>query len=115
MGAVLSQNDVVDEDHPMAFFSRKLLPREEKYSAIEKECLAVKLGVQAFRTYLLGKPFAIETDHQALEWLDRVKENNARLTHWSLLLQPYKYTVKHRLGTQNANATALWRVGYFDK
>ena len=55
VGAVLSQHEGVNEDHPVAFFSRKLLPREEKYSTVEKECLAVKLGVQAFRTYLLGR------------------------------------------------------------
>ena len=67
-------------DHPVAYYSRKLLPREEKYSTVEKECLAVKLGVEAFRVYLLGRPFIVETDHRALEWLDRLKENNMRLT-----------------------------------
>ncbi len=45
-------------EHPVAYYSRKLLPREERYSTIEQECLAVKLGVQAFRVYLLGKPLS---------------------------------------------------------
>ena len=30
---------------------------------VEKECLAIKLGVQAFCVYLLGKPFVVQTDH----------------------------------------------------
>uniref|UniRef100_A0A1X7SU85 Reverse transcriptase RNase H-like domain-containing protein n=1 Tax=Amphimedon queenslandica TaxID=400682 RepID=A0A1X7SU85_AMPQE len=97
------------EDHPIGYFSRKLLPREEKYSTIEKECLAIKLDVQAFRVYLLGKPFTIQTDHRALEWLDRVKENNARLTRWSLLMQPYQYQTQYRPGKINGNADALSR------
>ena len=54
VGAVLSQTDAEGCDHPMAYFSRKLLPREQKYATIEKECLAIKLGVEAFQVYLLG-------------------------------------------------------------
>jgi hypothetical protein len=43
VGAVLSQGE--KEDQPIAYFSRKLLPREKAYSTIEKECLAVVLAV----------------------------------------------------------------------
>lgn len=40
LGAVLSQIGEENEEHPVIYISRKLLPREEKYS-IENECLAV--------------------------------------------------------------------------
>lgn len=110
VAAVLSQRDDKGEDHPVAFFSRKLLPREVQYSTIEKECLAIKLGVQAFRVYLIGRPFVIQTDHRSLTWLDKLKDNNARLTRWSLFLQPYNYTVEHRAGKANGNADALSRA-----
>ena len=110
VGAVLSQKDKSREDHPIAYFSRKLLPREEKYSVIEKECLAIKLACQSFRVYLLGRRFKIQTDHRALEWMDKLKENNARLTRWSLALQPYSFTIKHRSGKTNGNADALSRA-----
>ena len=33
---------------------------------MEQECLAIPLGVQAFRFYLLGKPFVIQADHRGL-------------------------------------------------
>ena len=109
VGAVLSQRDEQDAEHPVAYYSQKLLPREERYSTIEKECLAIKLGIHAFRVYLLGKPFTIETDHRALEWLDRVKDNNPRLTRWSLYLQPYQYQVVYRPGHSSGNADGLFR------
>ena len=51
VGAILSQLDDKGQDRPVAYFSRKLLPREEKYSTIEKECLAIKLSIQVFNTY----------------------------------------------------------------
>ncbi len=110
MGAVLSQRDTDGYDHPVAYYSRKFLPREERYSTIEKECLAIKLGVQAFKVYLLGRPFTIYTDHRSLVWLDRLKDSNTRLTRWSLALQPYEYQVVHRAGKENSNADSLSRA-----
>jgi phospholipid-translocating ATPase len=36
IGAVLSQQ-MADGEHPVAYLSKKLLPREQNYSTIEKE------------------------------------------------------------------------------
>ena len=76
---------------------------------MEKECLAIILGIQTFQLYLLGRPFVIQTDHRSLEWLDRLKEKNGRLTRWSLALQLYQYSVQYRTGQKNGNAGALSR------
>lgn len=92
--AVLIQVDREGHDHPIAYFSRKLLPREVRYSTVEKECLAIRLGLQAFRVYLLGWPFTVQTDHRALQWLDRLKESSARLMRWSLALQEFDFWVE---------------------
>ena len=77
---------------------------------MEKELLAIKLATNAFKVYLLGRKFTIVTDHRSLEWLDRLKENNTRLTRWSLALQPFDYRVKHLPGIENGNADALSRI-----
>ena len=92
VGAVLSQLDDNNEDHLLAYFCRKLLPREEKYSTVEKECLAIKLAVHAFHVYLLGRPFTIQTDHRSLEW------------------QPDDFQVNYRTSKANANADGLSRI-----
>ena len=107
---MLSQVGESGEDKPVAYFSKKLLTREENYSTVEKECLAIKLATQAVRVYLLGRPFVVQTDHRALEWLDRVKENNSRLSRWSLAMQPFQFTVEYRPGRGNANADSLSRL-----
>ncbi len=41
LGAVLVQGTQGNEK-PIVYLSRKLLPRETRYSAVEKECLAIK-------------------------------------------------------------------------
>ena len=51
IGAVLSQEDARGCEHP-SYHSRKLLPRETRYTTIQKECLAVKLGIEKFSVYL---------------------------------------------------------------
>eukprot|EP00731_Ephydatia_muelleri_P021055 Em0013g782a len=110
VGAVLSQKNEAGDDNPIAYFSKKLQPREERYSTIEKECLAIKLAMQAFRTYLIGRHFTVETDHRSLVWMDKLKDSNSRLTRWSLSMQPFNFTVVHRAGQANGNADALSRA-----
>lgn len=72
--------------------------------------MAIRLAVQTFQVYLLGRSFLIQTDHRALQWLDKLKEGNSRLTRWSLYLQSFQYTVQHRTGRENGNADALSRA-----
>ena len=73
-------------------YSRKLLPRETKYAVVEEECLAI---IWALKLYLYGQAFTIETDHQPLSWLSRMKNANARLMRWSLKIQPYRFDMKY--------------------
>jgi len=112
IGAILSQTDDAGHDKPLAYFSRKLFPRETRYSTTEKECLAVVDGIRHFSIYLTGTHFTVHTDHKCLQYLDRMKDVNGRLTRWSLLLQPYDFTVIHRAGTGNANADGLSRQAW---
>ena len=110
LGAVLSQKDEDGLEHPVVYISRKLLPRERNYATIEKECLAIKWSIEALRVYLLGKKFILQTDHNPLKWLGKMKDQNGRLSRWSLSLQPYSFNIEHRPGRENANADALSRL-----
>lgn len=109
LGAVLLQGQS-DHLHPVVYISRKLLPRETKYSVIEKECLAVKWALDSLKYYLLGRKFTLQTDHRALVWLNRMKDTNARITRWFLSLQPFEFEVVYRKGQQNCTADFLSRT-----
>ena len=108
IGAILLQEDDQTK-HPVAFASKKLLPREKNYSTIEREALAIVWGIQKFQNYPLGTHFFLETDHHPLQFLDRAKYQNSRIMRWSLLLQPYRFTVRAIKGTENVGADFLSR------
>lgn len=108
IGAVLAQGNP-GEERPVVYLSRKLLPRETRYSAIEKEGLAIKWSLDSLRYYLLGREFDLETDHRALTWIQSMRDHNARVTRWYLALQPYRFQIKHRPGRLNVVADYLSR------
>ncbi len=110
LGAVLTQ-EIGGEERPVLYISRKLSKRETMYSTIEKECLAIRWAVLTLRYYLLGREFTLCSDHAPLQWLHRMKDTNARITRWYLALQPFKFKVIHRPGTQMTVADFLSRNG----
>ncbi|KAI2644051.1 Retrovirus-related Pol polyprotein from transposon 17.6 [Labeo rohita] len=99
IGAVLAQGST-GEERPVVYLSCKLLPRETRYSVIEKEGLAIKCSLDSLRYYLLGREFDLETDHRALTWIQSMKDHNAR---------PYRFKIRHRPGRLNVVADYLSR------
>lgn len=58
IGGVL-QKEETGRLRPLAFFSKKLKPNETKYSAFDKELLAIYLSVKHFRYLIEGREFEI--------------------------------------------------------
>lgn len=105
IGSVLSQFD-----HPIAYYSRTLNTAERNYSTIEKELLAIVDSTKHFRPYLYGQKFTIETDHNPLVWLSKIKEPNSRLIRWKLKLGEFQFEIKYKKGKENSVADALSRI-----
>jgi len=106
-GILVQEEDGIK--HPIAFASKKLLPHELNYSTIEKECLAIVWAVQKFQNFLFGNAFALETDHQPLQYLGKAQFQNGRLMRWALALQPYRFTIRAIKGKDNVGADFLSR------
>ena len=62
VGAILLQ-ETEGVRHPIAFASRKLLPREQNYATIERECLAIVWGTLKFQKFLYGPHYLLEVCH----------------------------------------------------
>jgi len=83
LGGVLEQEEA-GVRRPVAFYSRKLTPAEQRYTTRERECLAVKQCLSVWRHYLLGAPFKVRSDHESLKWLQtqQVDTLSDRLLRW---------------------------------
>ncbi|MCG8096943.1 MAG: DDE-type integrase/transposase/recombinase [Candidatus Thiodiazotropha endolucinida] len=109
IGAVLLQEFEGEGRLPIAYASKKLLPREKNYSVIEKECLAIIWGVEKFRKYLYGVEFLLETDHKPLSYMQTAKVLNPRIMRWAMKLQPYRFRIIAIRGQENLGADYLSR------
>ena len=88
--------------------SQTLRPR---YANIERELLAIVFACQRFNTYVLGRPFTVESDHKPLEMIHQKSLASAppRLQQMLLQLQQYDVTIKYRPGKEMLLADALSR------
>lgn len=109
IGAVLLQ-DQGEGLKMVACASKKLLPAEQNYSTIERECLAIVWGIRRFSPYIWGTHFVIQSDHQPLEFLQTMKATNKRVMRWALCLQSYSFTVQAIPGVENVGADFLSRI-----
>ena len=64
VGAVLMQNN-----RPIAFFSKSLAASHQHLSIYEKEFLALMMAIEKWRQYLQQNEFIIQTDHKSLTYL----------------------------------------------
>jgi hypothetical protein len=105
MGAVLMQ-----DSHPIAFFSKPFCPRLQKASTYVRELHAITTAVKKWRQYLLGHKFIIYTDHQSLkELLTQVVQTPEQQIYLAKLMG-YDYTIHYKTGKTNVVADALSRL-----
>jgi hypothetical protein len=110
IGSVLSQVDDFGIEYVVAYASRKLLPREQNYSTIERECLSILWSLQHWEQYIFGRHVIVYSDHKALQWLGSMANHNSRLQRWNLMIERYDVTTVYKPGAQQNNCDALSRL-----
>ena len=111
VGAVLQQL-LNDTWHPLAFFSKKLRPPEKKYSAFDRELLALYLGIRHFRYFLEGRSFVAYTDHKPLTFcMSKMSEpwSSRQQRHLSYISE-FTTDIRHIQGKDNIVADTLSRA-----
>lgn len=91
-------------------FSQKTTAAESMYHSSRLELMAIVRSVEKFRNYLIGIPFAVVTDCQALTFLNKNKSLNPQTARWAVLLQDYEITYRYRPGDRMRHADALSRA-----
>ena len=111
MGGALQQ--LVDGNwQPLGFFSKRLNTAQVKYSAFDRELLAIYETIRYFRSMLEARPFTVYTDHKPLisEKGRASADKSPRQTrHFDYILQ-FTDDIQHIAGLQNVVADALSRI-----
>ena len=96
---------------PLGFFSRRLQPREQRYSTFDRELLAAHLAARHFRHWIEGTECILYTDHHPL--VDAVKKSvdawsSRQQRHLSSLAEYFK-EIRYHHGEANTAADSLSR------
>jgi hypothetical protein len=104
LGAVVVSQD----NHPIAFHSRKLNDAQTRYTTTERELLSVVETLKEFRMILSGHKIVARTDHKNLIHNDLKSE---RILRWRLLMEEHGGPETHCVkGPENMVADALSRL-----
>ncbi len=109
---VLSQENDDRILHPIAFYSKNLLPAECNYDIYDKELLAIVRCLEHWRPELESTdvPVQIFTDHKSLEYFMHTKELTRCQARWAEKLADYNFKIIYRSGKSNRKADALTRL-----
>jgi len=118
VGAVLEQKEGPSW-RPVAFFSKSLKGPELKYSAYDRELLAIKLALAHFRHIVEGLPpalFHVATDHRPLTSTKPFAPSNKGRTQADRVERTWQFIselttdIRHLPGKDNVVADALSRA-----
>ncbi|KAL2623054.1 hypothetical protein R1flu_003259 [Riccia fluitans] len=112
IGVVLAQPGDGDLDHPIAYISRKLIPVERNYMAIERETLAIVWVASKFDHHLKANKVKFITDHRTIVDLVRKPNPAGRFTRVILALQELDFEVLYNPGKQHVVHDMLSRMSH---
>lgn len=104
IGVVLTQ-----DQHPIAFYSKKLCPKMQRSSTYLRELFAITLAIAKWRRYLLGAKFYIFTDQRSLKNLMQQVIQTPEQQYYLAKLLGYNYEIVYKPGKNNAAADAYLR------
>jgi hypothetical protein len=87
---------IMQEGHPIAYYSSSLCPRNALLSTYEKEAMAIIESLKRWRHYFLGNKLIIRTDQQSLKFMtdQRVASN---IQHKLMLkLLEFDFTLEYK-------------------
>ena len=109
-GACLAQEQQ-GETKVIAYASMTFSAPETRYSTIERELVALRWGIKAFRPFLIGSEFVLHTDHRPLMYLHNMKIIDSRLARTLEDLADFNFSIVYTPGKDNSAADALSRLG----
>ncbi len=113
IGGILSQltSDDLGQWHPVAFFSKEIIPAGTRYETHDGELLAIVEAFKTWRHYLEGCKHEVLMlkDHNNLQRFMDTKSLSFRQVRWAQELSRYHFRIDYRQGKANGAADVLSR------
>lgn len=100
----------MQQNHPIAYFSKKIGPHLQAASTYQRELHAIVEAIYKWRQYLLGRPFVIRTDHKSLRDLLQQVIHNPIQQYYTRKLLRFDFVIEYKAGKTNKAADVLSRL-----
>ncbi len=101
----------MQDDSPVAYYSRKLNSAQRNYATIDKELPCVVVTLREFRSMLLGAESHIYTDHKNILHVGDLSERRLR---WISYVDEYGPNLHYIKGPRNVIADTFSRLSRKD-
>jgi hypothetical protein len=101
----------MQDNHPVAYYSRKLNSAQRNYATIDKELICVDATLREFRSMLLGAELHIYTDHKNIL---NVGDSSEQRLCWISYVDEYGPTLHYIEGPHNVIAGIFSRLSRKD-
>jgi len=98
---------LLQDKHPIAYFSRPAAPRHRSLPAYERKLIGLVHAIRHWRPYLWGRRFTVRRDHYSLKFLLDQRLATIPQHHWISKLLGFDFVVEYEPGAQNVVADAL--------
>ena len=109
VAGALMQTQTDGSTRPVGYFSKTMSPAETSYPIQDRELLAVVRALDFWRSELIGIPFTVVTDHEALKYFSTKRALSTRQARWAYEIADFNCKFVYRPGKQNVIADALSR------
>jgi len=109
VGALYGQGEDWKTCRPAGFMLKKLTDAQHNYWTFEQETLAILEALLKWEDKLLGFPFKIVTDHEALKYLSTQQKLSSRQIRWMDYLSRFNAEIVYVKGVENKVADCLSR------
>ena len=100
---------IIQNNKPIAFFSRKLSKPRRNYTTTDKELLAIAECFKQFRGIIFGYEINAFSDHKNLVYAATLSESQ-RVMRWQLIIKEFGPNIQHIAGVDNIVDDTLSRL-----
>lgn len=109
LAGILLQGESSNSLHLIHCVRKSTTKAEKRYHLNKLELYAIIWALSRLRPYLLGIQFIVQTDCQALTYLNLHKSIKPQVARWFEVLQDFDFENKYRPGTRMQHIDALSR------